>query len=104
MDKFKVTAPKGTYVAYREIVAPDGKPVLGIHTGAYLQRLGSLRESSVYIIEDNGEQWDCIICEFGGVIRELRKWMNGKPNQLEKNFSLNDKDLKKLDAIKSKYS
>lgn len=97
---FKLIAPKGTHTAYRQVIAPDGTPVLAVHTGEYMPRLGSLRESSVYIIEENGDEIDCIICEFGGVIRDLLNYLNGKSSDLEKNFSLDAYGWKKLDAIK----
>jgi hypothetical protein len=103
MDKFKVVAPKGNHVAYREVIAPNGKPVLAIHTGAYLSRLGSLRESAVYALDEKGNPDYCLICEFGGVIRELRKWLNDKPNELGKLFSLEKEGWRILGEIKNRY-
>lgn len=97
---FKSIAPKGIHAAYRQIIAPDGTPVLGVYTGEYLPRMGGLRESSVYIIEENGEENDCIICEFGGVIRDLLNYLNSKDYKLEENFTLSSGGWNKLDKIK----
>jgi hypothetical protein len=97
---FKVIAPKGQHTAYRQIVSCDGVPVLSISTGEYLPRLGNLRESAVYLIE-NGKETDCIICEYGGVVRDLLNFMNNKPSNLEAHFSLEAGAWEKLRAIKS---
>jgi len=104
-NKFKVAAPYGLKTAYRWIVAPNGTPVLGVSTGEYLQRIGNLRESVVYVLKrsDNPKRkWEndvsrCLYCDYGGIIRKIIHYLH-RTRTFEK-WELDDMGDEMLDHL-----